>query len=191
MIIFEELGFEHKGKCWKAIDRVNEIKIVKNLKTVNMKKIFSILGSMLLITAVKAQTTVKKETVNPGSSQTSGVQAPPKDPKAVATDPKKEAEARLAAERAAKDAKMARQADPKNMSAKDPKEAGVDYKKEAAEQAAKDRAAKDAKIAQQTDPKAMPAKDPKAAHVDLKKEAEQKAAAEREAKNANTQHKGN
>lgn len=34
-----------------------------------MKKIFSLLGSLLLVTVVKAQTVaVKKETVNPGSS---------------------------------------------------------------------------------------------------------------------------
>lgn len=155
-----------------------------------MKKIISILGSMLLMTAVKAQTTVKKETVNPGSSQTSGVQVPAKDPKVAATDPKKEAEAKAAAERAAKDAKMVQQADPKTIPVKDPKAAAVDLKKEAADQAAKERAAKDAKMAQQADPKAITVKDPKAAAVDPKKEAEAKAAAERAAKNANILHKG-
>ncbi|WP_379091553.1 hypothetical protein [Pedobacter sp. UC225_65] len=54
-----------------------------------MKKIFSILGSLLLVTAVKAQTVVKKETVNPGSSQTTGSATPLKDPKADRVDPKK------------------------------------------------------------------------------------------------------
>ncbi len=127
-----------------------------------MKKIFSILGSLLFITAVKAQTTVvKKETVNPGSSQITGTAVSSKDPKAAAVDPKKEEAERLAAQRAAKDAKVAQHVDPK---------------KEEAERLAAQRAAKDAKVAQ---------------HVDPKKEAEQKAAAEREAKNANTQHKQN
>ena len=70
-----------------------------------MKKILSLLGSLLFITAVKAQTVaVKKETVNPGS-QTTGTTTSSKDPKAAATDPKKEVEAKAAAERAAKDAK--------------------------------------------------------------------------------------
>ena len=54
-----------------------------------MKRIFSILGSLLLVTAVKAQTVVKKETVNPGSSQTSGSSASSKDPKAPYVDPKR------------------------------------------------------------------------------------------------------
>lgn len=156
-----------------------------------MKKIFSILGSLLLVTAVKAQTVVKKETVNPGSSQTTNSSAPLKDPKADRVDPKKEAEAKLAAERAAKDAKMAQHADPKTVPAKDPKADRVDPKKEAEAKLAAERAAKEAKIAKQADPKTIPAKDPKATHTDPKKEAEQKAAAEREAKNANTQHKGN
>lgn len=141
-----------------------------------MKKIFSILGSMLLVTAVRAQTTeVKKETVNPGNGQTTSVQAPPKDPKAGHVDPKKEAEAKLAAQMAAKDAKNAQKTDPKTVPAKDPKADRVDPKKEAEAKAAAERAAKDAKYSQ---------------HVDPKKEAEQKAAAERAAKNANT-HKGN
>ncbi|WP_144008824.1 hypothetical protein [Pedobacter africanus] len=156
-----------------------------------MKKIFSILGSLLFVTAVKAQTVVKKETVNPGSSQTTSSSAPSKDPKADRVDPKKEAEAKLAAERAAKDAKMAQQADAKTIPAKDPKADRVDPKKEAEAKLAAERAAKDAKMAQQADPKSMPAKDPKADRVDPKKEAEAKLAAERAAKNANTQHKGN
>lgn len=130
-----------------------------------MKKIISILGSMLLMTAVKAQTTgIKKETVKPGGNQTIGIQIPPKDPKATG-DPKKEAAAKEAAERAAKDAKIAQQVAPKAQPAKDPKAAG-------------------------TDPKTIPAKDPKAAGTDPKKEAAAKAAAEREAKNANILHKG-
>ncbi len=94
-----------------------------------MKKIFSILGSLLLVTAVKAQTVVKKETVNPGSSQTTGSATPLKDPKADRVDPKKEAEAKLAAERAAKEAKIAQQNDLKSMPLKDPKADRVDPKK--------------------------------------------------------------
>lgn len=156
-----------------------------------MKRILSILGSLLLMTAVKAQTTVvKKETVNPGSSQTTGTATTVKDPKAAATDPKKEAEAKAAAERAAKDAKIAQQVDPKTIPAKDPKAAAYDPKKEAAANAAKERAAKDAKIAQQVDPKTLPVKDPKAAATDPKKEAAAKAAAERAIKDAKILHKG-
>ncbi|WP_316834494.1 hypothetical protein [Pedobacter nutrimenti] len=156
-----------------------------------MKKILSILGSMLLVTAVRAQTTeVKKETVNPGSGQTTSVQAPPKDPKAGHVDPKKEAEAKLAAERAAKDAKNAQHVDSKTIPAKDPKAAGYDPKKEEAARVAAERAAKDAKIAQHVDPKTLPAKDPKAAGYDPKKEAADKAAKERAAKDANILHKG-
>lgn len=48
-----------------------------------MKKAFSILGSLLLATVVKAQIVVKKETVNPGSSQTIGSASPIKTPKPV------------------------------------------------------------------------------------------------------------
>ena len=140
-----------------------------------MKKIFSILGSLLLVTAVKAQTVVKKETVNPGSSQTTGGSPQSKDPKAPGYDPKKEAEAKVAAERAAKEAKEAQHVDPKTIAAKDPKAPGYDPKKEAEAKVAAERAAKDAKIAQ---------------HVDPKKEAEAKAAAERAAKDAKILHKG-
>lgn len=72
-----------------------------------MKKIISILGTLLFMTAVKAQTTVvKKETVNPGNSQTTGTSVPAKDPKADRVDPKKEADPKAAAERAIKDAKI-------------------------------------------------------------------------------------
>jgi hypothetical protein len=141
-----------------------------------MKKIFSILGSLLLVTAVKAQTVaVKKETVNPGSTLTTGTSTPVKDPKLAATDPKKEAEANAAAERAAKDAKLAQQVDPKTVPAKDPKAERTDPKKEAEAKLAAERKAKDAKIAQQVDPK---------------KEAEAKAAAERATKDVKILHKG-
>lgn len=109
-----------------------------------MKKIFSILGSLLLATAVKAQTVVKKETVNPGGSQATSSSALLKDPKAGRVDPKKEAEAKLAAERAAKDAKTAQHADSKTMPFKDPKADRVDPKKEAEQKAAAEREAKNA-----------------------------------------------
>ncbi|MBB2144473.1 hypothetical protein GM921_03180 [Pedobacter sp. LMG 31464] len=166
-----------------------------------MKKIISILGSLLLMTAVKAQTTVvKKETVNPGSSQTTGTSTPAKDPKAAGYDPKKEAADKLAAERAAKDAKTAQHVDTKIPPAKEPKAAGYDPKKEAADKLAAERAAKDAKIANQVDPKKeaeakaaaeRAAKDAKIANqVDPKKEAEAKAAAERAIKDAKILHKG-
>ncbi len=156
-----------------------------------MKRILSILGSLLLMTAVKAQTTVvKKETVNPGSSQTTGTSTPAKDPKAAGYDPKKEAADKLAAERAAKDAKIAQQADPKTIAVKDPKADRVDPKKEAEAKLAAERAAKDAKIAQQVDPKTIAAKDPKGAAFDPKKEAEAKAAVERAIKDAKILHKG-
>ncbi|MBB6235884.1 hypothetical protein HDC90_000484 [Pedobacter sp. AK013] len=113
-----------------------------------MKKIFSILGSLLFVTAVKAQTVmVKKETVNPGSNQTTGTSASSKDPKGAAVDLKKEAADKAAAERAAKDAKIAQHVDSKATTAKDPKAAPIDYKKEAADKAATERAIKDAKIA--------------------------------------------
>lgn len=92
-----------------------------------MKRIMSILGSLLFITAVKAQTTViKKETVNPGSSQTTATSVSSKDHKSLRTDPKLEAK-----ERAIKDAKIAPQIDPK---------------KEVMPKAAAERAIKDPKI---------------------------------------------
>jgi hypothetical protein len=141
-----------------------------------MKRMMSILGSLLFITAVKAQTTViKKETVNPGSSQTTGTTTSPKDPKAAGYDPKKEAADKLAAERAAKDAKLAQHVDTKIPPVKDPKAVGYDPKKEAADKLSAERAAKDAKIAQQVDPK---------------KEAAAKAAADRAIKDAKILHKG-
>ena len=166
-----------------------------------MKKIFSILGSLLFITAVKAQTTmIKKETVNPGSSQTTGATTSSKDPKAAGYDPKKEEAAKMAAERAAKDAKFAQHVDPKAPDLKDPKAAGYDPKKEEAAKMAAERAAKDAKLAQHVDPKKeaeakaaaeRAIKDAKVSqYVDPKKEAADKAAAERAIKDAKILHKG-
>ncbi|NII82709.1 hypothetical protein H9N25_08535 [Pedobacter riviphilus] len=150
-----------------------------------MKKIFSILGSLLFVTAVKAQTvTVKKETVNPGNNQTTNTSTPLKDPKGAAVDPKKEAADKAAAERAIKDAKVAQHTDPQSITAKDPKAAPTDFKKQEADKAAAERAAKEAKIAQHVNPKATTAKDPKAAPIDYKKEAADKAAAERAIKDA-------
>jgi len=92
----------------------------------------SILGSLLFITAVKAQTTpIKKETVNPGSSQTAATSVSSKDHKSLRTDPKGEAAAKAVKERAIKDAKNAPQ---------------IDLKKEVMPKEAAERATKDAKI---------------------------------------------
>ncbi|MDR6784953.1 phage antirepressor YoqD-like protein [Pedobacter africanus] len=149
-----------------------------------MKKIFSILGSLLFVTALKAQTVVKKETVNPGSSQATNSSTPTKDPKAGYVDPKKEAEAKIAAQMAAKDVKMAQKDGAKLAPAKDPKDSYVDPKKEAEAKIAEQMAAKDAKMAQKNDSKTALAKDPKASYVDPKKEAEAKIAAQMAAKDA-------
>lgn len=135
-----------------------------------MKKIFSLLGSLLFVTAVKAQTTVKKETVNPASSQTSSVPVSVKDAKVAPVDHKKEEAAKLAALMAAKDAKHAQKNDVKELPIKDAKVGPIDYKKEEEAKLAAIMAAKEAKHAQKMDPKTLPIKDPKAAGDERKKE---------------------
>ena len=135
-----------------------------------MKKIFSLLSSLLFVTAVKAQTTVKKETVNPTSSQTSSVSVSAKDAKVAPVDHKKEETAKLAALMAAKDAKHTQKTNVKELPIKDAKVGSIDYKKEDEAKLAAIMAAKEAKHAQKMDPKTLPIKDPKGGGDERKKE---------------------